>query len=395
MSVTIERLVQDFGQGRVLDGIDLAVGKGEFVALLGPSGSGKTSLLRIIAGLASASAGRLLIDGEDALQLPPGERRIGFVFQNYALFRHMRVFDNVAFGLQVKPWRARPSRAAIAARVAELLDLVQLSGLERRFPGQLSGLERRFPGQLSGGQRQRVALARALAVDPALLLLDEPFGALDAGIRVALREWLRALHDRLGLTSIFVTHDRDEALALADRIAVLNAGRIEQVGTPAELYDAPVSAFTMGFLGPVNRLDCALRDGVARLAGETLPVPDSSIEGSRPPDGPAMAMVRPEDIRIVGSAEPAVARATLRSLAVVGGRLRLRLARGRQIIEMEADRDRMDTSRLFPGAPVRLAFRRMRIFPRDAAGALGPPPAAADDDAPIPLASRRKARFGS
>jgi sulfate transport system ATP-binding protein len=384
MSVTIERLVQDFGQGRVLDGIDLAVGKGEFVALLGPSGSGKTSLLRIIAGLASASAGRLLIDGEDALQLPPGERRIGFVFQNYALFRHMRVFDNVAFGLQVKPWRARPSRADIAARVAELLDLVQLSGLERRFPGQLSG-----------GQRQRVALARALAVDPALLLLDEPFGALDAGIRVALREWLRALHDRLGLTSIFVTHDRDEALALADRIAVLNAGRIEQVGTPAELYDRPVSAFTMGFLGPVNRLDCALRDGVARLAGETLPVPELSIEGSRPPDGPAMAMVRPEDIRIVGSAEPAVARATLRSLAVVGGRLRLRLARGRQIIEMEADRDRMDTSRLFPGAPVRLAFRRMRIFPRDAAGASGLPAAVADDDAPIPLASRRKARFGS
>jgi len=383
MSVTIERLVQDFGQGRVLDGIDLAVGKGEFVALLGPSGSGKTSLLRIIAGLASASAGRLLIDGEDALQLPPGERRIGFVFQNYALFRHMRVFDNVAFGLQVKPWRARPSRADIAARVAELLDLVQLSGLERRFPGQLSG-----------GQRQRVALARALAVDPALLLLDEPFGALDAGIRVALREWLRALHDRLGLTSIFVTHDRDEALALADRIAVLNAGRIEQVGTPAELYDAPVSAFTMGFLGPVNRLDCALRDGVARLAGETLPVPEPSIEGSRPPDGPAMAMVRPEDIRIVGSAEPAVARATLRSLAVVGGRLRLRLARGKQIIEMEADRDRIDTSRLFPGAPVRLAFRRMRIFPRDAAGVSGPA-AAADDDAPIPLASRRKARFGS
>jgi sulfate/thiosulfate transport system ATP-binding protein len=384
MSVTIERLVQDFGQGRVLDGIDLAVGKGEFVALLGPSGSGKTSLLRIIAGLASATAGRLLIDGRDALRLPPGERRIGFVFQNYALFRHMRVFDNVAFGLQVKRRRVRPNRAAIAARVVELLDLVQLSGLERRFPGQLSG-----------GQRQRVALARALAVDPALLLLDEPFGALDAGIRVALREWLRALHDRLGLTSIFVTHDRDEALALADRIAVLNAGRIEQVGTPAELYDAPVSAFTMGFLGPVNRLDCALRDGVARLAGETLPVPDSSIEGSRPPDGPAMAMVRPEDIRIVGSAEPAVARATLRSLAVVGGRLRLRLARGRQIIEMEADRDRMDTSRLFPGAPVRLAFRRMRIFPRDAAGASVPPPAAADDDAPIPLASRRKARFGS
>ena len=385
MSVTIEGLAKTFGQGSVLDGIDLVVEDGEFMALLGPSGSGKTSLLRIIAGLEQASAGRLMIGERDALGLPPGERQIGFVFQNYALFRHMRVFDNIAFGLAVKRRRERPSRGDIAARVAELLDLVQLTGLERRFPAQLSG-----------GQRQRVALARALAVEPRLLLLDEPFGALDAGVRVALREWLRALHDRLGLTSIFVTHDQEEALALADRIAVLNAGRIEQIGTPAELYDRPVSAFTMGFLGPVNRFACTVQDGQVRLAGETLPVPRASLDDARPPDGPAVAMVRPADIRLVGSAEPAAARATLRGINVVGGRLRLRLARTGQIIEVEGDRDRIDTARLFPGAPVRLAFRRMRIFPRDAAGANEPAAAAHPaDDAPIPLADRRMRHVGS
>jgi sulfate/thiosulfate transport system ATP-binding protein len=386
MSVTIEGLGKSFGQGSVLDGIDLVIDDGEFMALLGPSGSGKTSLLRIIAGLEQASAGRLMIGERDALSLPPGERRIGFVFQNYALFRHMRVFDNIAFGLAVKRRRERPSRSEIAARVAELLDLVQLAGLERRFPAQLSG-----------GQRQRVALARALAVEPRLLLLDEPFGALDAGVRVALREWLRALHDRLGLTSIFVTHDQEEALALADRIAVLNDGRIEQIGTPAELYDRPVSAFTMGFLGPVNRLACTVHDGQVRLAGETLPVPEASLDDAPSLEGPAVAMVRPADIRICSSAEPAAARATLRGINVVGGRLRLRLVRTGQTIEVEGDRDGIDTSRLFPGAPVRLAFRRMRIFPHDAAGATEPPGTAhpTDDDAPIPLAERRMARFGS
>src|SRR5258708_11514967 len=249
MSVRIEGLSKNFGQGPVLDGIDLAVEKGEFLALLGPSGSGKTSLLRIIAGLESASAGRLLIDGNDALNLPPGDRRMGFVFQSYALFRHMRVFDNIAFGLTVKKRRERPSRTEIAARVAALLDLVQLQGLGRRFPSQLSR-----------GQRPRVALARALAVRPEILLLDEPFGALDTGVRIALRDWLRALHDRLELISIFVTHDREEALALADRIAILNAGRIEQVGTPAELYDEPASAFVMGFLAQANRLASTLPD---------------------------------------------------------------------------------------------------------------------------------------
>jgi sulfate/thiosulfate transport system ATP-binding protein len=385
MSVRIEKLSKNFGHGPVLDGIDLAVEKGEFLALLGPSGSGKTSLLRIIAGLESASAGRLLIDGNDALNLPPGDRRMGFVFQSYALFRHMRVFDNIAFGLTVKKRRERPSATEIAARVAALLDLVQLQGLGRRFPSQLSG-----------GQRQRVALARALAVRPEILLLDEPFGALDTGVRIALRDWLRALHDRLELISIFVTHDREEALALADRIAILNAGRIEQVGTPAELYDEPASAFVMGFLGQVNRLACTVQDGQVRLTGETLPVPPASLAGGRPPEGAAIALVRPHDLRIVGSAEPAAARATVRSIAVVGARLQIILGRIGQTIEIEADRDRPDAPRLFPGAPVRLAIRRMRIFPRDAVA-----PAAATElgeiavTPPIPLAEGPRARFAS
>src|SRR5260370_7015371 len=202
---------------------------------------------------------------------------MGFVFQSYALFRHMRVFDNIAFGLTVKKRRERPSASEIAARVDALLDLVQVQGLGRGFPSQLSG-----------GQRQRVALARALAVRPEILLLDEPFGALDTGVRIALRDWLRALHDRLELISIFVTHDREEALALADRIAILNAGRIEQVGTPAELYDEPASAFVMGFLGQVNRLACTVQDDQVRLIGETLPVPPASLAAARPPHPPPL-----------------------------------------------------------------------------------------------------------
>jgi sulfate transport system ATP-binding protein len=359
MSVVIQELRKSFGRTRVLDGIDLAVAPGEFLALLGPSGSGKTSLLRIIAGLDTATSGSLTIGGRDALSLAPRDRRIGFVFQNYALFRHLRVFDNVAFGLQIKRRGERPDRAAIAARVAALLDLVQLAGLERRFPTQLSG-----------GQRQRVALARALAVDPEILLLDEPFGALDAGVRIALRQWLRELHQRLGLTSIFVTHDQEEALELADRIAILNHGRIEQLGSPAELYDHPASSFVMGFLGPVNRLDCTVQGGRVRLAGTPVPLPEGSVSGPRPGDGPAHVLVRPHDIGILDPTEAGGARATIRSIAVVGARLRLLLDKSGQAIEAEADRDHVDTSWLTPGAAIRIAFRRIRVFPRE--GAAGP-----------------------
>jgi sulfate transport system ATP-binding protein len=371
MSVDIAGLSKRFGRAEILSGIELTVARGEFVALLGPSGSGKTTLLRIIAGLEAASAGTLGINGRDALGLPPRERKIGFVFQNYALFRHLRVFDNVAFGLQVKKRAERPPREIIASRVAELLDLVQLGGLERRFPSQLSG-----------GQRQRVALARALAVDPELLLLDEPFGALDAGVRVALRQWLRGLHDSLGLTSIFVTHDQEEALALADRIALLNRGRIEQVGTPAELYDHPHSAFVMGFLGAVNRLDCTVSGGSVRLAGDAQPLAEEQISGPLPANGPAIALVRPHDLRLLGPAERGGSRALLRSIAVVGARLRLILDKSGHTIEAEADRDRVDASWLHPGAQIRIELGRVRVFAADGSAGETLPPSAEPDRAP-------------
>lgn len=365
MSIAITALRKDFGHGAALNGVDLDIGEGEFVALVGPSGSGKTSLLRIIAGLEVPSDGQLLIGARDALHLTPGERRIGFVFQNYALFRHMRVCDNVAFGLQVKPRRARPSAREIRKRVAELLELVQLAGLGRRFPDQLSG-----------GQRQRVALARALAVNPEILLLDEPFGALDEQVRATLRRWLRGLHDRLGLTSILVTHDQEEALELADRVAVLNAGRIEQIGSPAELYDNPGSAFVMSFLGSVNRLDSVVRGGRVSLSGEPFPVPGSSVVASQVQDGEAMALVRPQDVHIFSPGEPGGQIAIVRGTTTIGARLRLQLEKAGQMIEAEVERDEIDATRLTQGVPVRVEFRRLRVFPRESATAGGGNPVA-------------------
>jgi sulfate transport system ATP-binding protein len=226
-----------FGAHRALDCIDLSVAPGELLALLGPSGSGKTTLLRLIAGLEPMSEGSLAFDGEDAGPLSIQERRIGFVFQHYALFRHMSVFDNVAYGLNARPRRARPSRREIMGRVNELLDVVRLGDLGARYPSQLSG-----------GQKQRVAFARALAIEPRVLLLDEPFGALDAKVRKDLRVWLREIHDRTGLTTIFVTHDQTEAMEIADRVAVMNLGRIEQIGAPNEVVDRPQTEFVRAFL---------------------------------------------------------------------------------------------------------------------------------------------------
>jgi sulfate transport system ATP-binding protein len=237
MTITIEDIAKTFETSSALNGVSLAIEDKAFVALLGPSGSGKTTLLRIIAGLETADAGRILFGGEDVTERPVQDRGIGFVFQHYALFRHMTVAQNIGFGLTVMKRGQRPAKAAIAARVEELLGLVQLPGLGGRYPAQLSG-----------GQRQRVALARALARDPSILLLDEPFGALDAKVRRELRDALREIHDRVGLTSIFVTHDREEAFALADRVAILSGGQIEQYGTPAEIEAAPASDFVREFV---------------------------------------------------------------------------------------------------------------------------------------------------
>lgn len=241
MSIEIRNISKNFGEFRALRDVSLDIESGELVALLGPSGCGKTTLLRIIAGLETADQGSIVVSGEDATTKHVRERQVGFVFQHYALFRHMTVFENVAFGLRVKPRGQRPSEAQMSQKVHDLLKLVQLDWLADRFPAQLSG-----------GQRQRIALARALAVEPKVLLLDEPFGALDAKVRKELRRWLRRLHDELHVTSIFVTHDQEEALEVADRVVVINHGQIEQVGTPQEVWEHPASPFVHGFLGDVN-----------------------------------------------------------------------------------------------------------------------------------------------
>jgi sulfate transport system ATP-binding protein len=243
VSIAVERVTKRFGEFVALDHVSLAIATGSLTALLGPSGSGKSTLLRVIAGLEQPDEGEVRIFGEEATRLPPQKRGVGFVFQHYAAFKHMTVRDNVAFGLKLR----RRSRAEIDQRVAELLELVQLEGLAKRYPAQLSG-----------GQRQRMALARALAVDPKVLLLDEPFGALDARVRKELRVWLRRLHDETHTTTVIVTHDQEEAMEVADRIALLKEGRIEQTGKPRDLYDHPATEFVMSFVGPVSRLGSEL-----------------------------------------------------------------------------------------------------------------------------------------
>ncbi|WP_380874697.1 sulfate/thiosulfate import ATP-binding protein CysA [Sphingomonas sp. DBB INV C78] len=285
MSIRLDTISKNFGGFTALGNINLEVEPGEFLALLGPSGSGKTTLLRIIAGLEFPDTGRVFYDGDDITDLKVADRGVGFVFQHYALFRHMTVADNVAFGLTVRKRRDRPSKTAIAARVQELLDLVQLGNLGKRYPAQLSG-----------GQRQRVALARALAVDPRLLLLDEPFGALDARVRKDLRRWLRELHDSVGLTSIFVTHDQDEALELADRVVVMDHGVIEQIDTPQMIYDEPASAFVFDFVGESNQIPVTVSGGTALLFDRPLALPAGTVTL---PDGPARLFFRPHDAEVV------------------------------------------------------------------------------------------------
>jgi len=276
MKITLDNVAKTFHTFRAVRGVSLEIGSGELIALLGPSGSGKTTILRMVAGLEYADSGRILFGDRDATDIPVRDRRVGFVFQHYALFPHMTVAENIAFGMKVS--RLRRGRDEIAARVAELLALVQLTGLGDRFPTQISG-----------GQRQRVALARALAVDPQVLLLDEPFGALDANVRRDLRRWLREIHDQLGITTLFVTHDQEEALDLADRVVILDQGSIVQQGTPEEVCRRPNSPFVTRFLGDAHRLVGPVKSGSVRIAGGTVAVPSL-------PDGQAEIYVRPADL---------------------------------------------------------------------------------------------------
>jgi sulfate transport system ATP-binding protein len=283
VDIRVVDISKQFGETGALCGVSLEVRNGELIALLGPSGSGKTTLLRIIAGLALPNAGKVYFGNEDATAVPVQSRRIGFVFQQYALFKHMTVFENVAYGLRVRPRGDRPAETDIRARVMELLDLVHLPDLAKRYPAQLSG-----------GQRQRVALARALAVEPRVLLLDEPFGALDAKVRKDLRRWLRDLHDRTGHTTIFVTHDQEEALELADRVAILNEGRLEQIGTADEVYDFPASAFVMSFVGDTTSLPVEIDGDRLLLDGKPFAV---DVIGSA--YGSGRLYLRPGDVKIV------------------------------------------------------------------------------------------------
>jgi sulfate transport system ATP-binding protein len=345
MAIQVSGITKRFNDFTALDSVELEVKSGELLALLGPSGSGKTTLLRIMAGLESPDAGGLLLNGEEALGLKPRDRQVGFVFQHYALFRHMTVFENVAFGLKVRPRGQRLGSAQIRQRVTELLELVQLSP----FAG-------RYPAQLSGGQRQRVALARALAIEPKVLLLDEPFGALDAKVRKELRRWLRKLHDDIHITSVFVTHDQEEALELADRVVVMNQGRIEQIGTPAEVYDHPASAFVYEFLGQVNRFDCTVEGGVAHVGGGALTIP---TEGSV--QGPAVAYVRPHDLGVT----PATAGpGRISGIHVVGPDARIEIDLAGLALEAEMDRERLATLGIVAGDRCAVHIDRARVFAR-------------------------------
>jgi len=286
MSIEIRNVHKQFGNFHALRDVSLDIDSGELVALLGPSGCGKTTLLRIIAGLETADTGTIAFSGEDTTHVHVRERQVGFVFQHYALFRHMTVFENVAFGLRMKPRNQRPTDSVIQQKVHDLLNLVQLDWLADRYPSQLSG-----------GQRQRIALARALAVEPKVLLLDEPFGALDAKVRKELRRWLRRLHDDLHVTSIFVTHDQEEALEVADRVVLMNSGSVEQIGSPQEVWDHPASPFVYGFLGDVNLFHGRAHEGEMRIGGDSA-VSLNSPEHQFVQDSKAFAYVRPHDIEV-------------------------------------------------------------------------------------------------
>lgn len=353
MSIEVRHIHKRFGSFVALDDISLNFETGKLVALLGPSGCGKTTLLRIIAGLEQADQGQILLGAEDASGTHVRERQVGFVFQHYALFKHMTVFDNVAFGMRMKPRAERPTAQQIKSKVHELLELVQLDWLADRFPAQLSG-----------GQRQRIALARALAVEPRVLLLDEPFGALDAKVRKELRRWLRKLHDDLHISSIFVTHDQEEALEVADEVVLMNKGRVEQVGSPQEVYSSPASPFVYGFLGSVNRFQGVTDAGGVQIQGQHIPAADLQIQ----PGTAVVAFARPHDVEIrpADDGSPEGVLATLVRVLHFGVTARAELEGAGTLsgerYEVELTPAELASLTLVEGQLVRLVPRRVKTF---------------------------------
>jgi sulfate transport system ATP-binding protein len=346
MSIQIRNVTKQFGPVVALDHVNLDVHNGELLALLGPSGCGKTTLLRIIAGLEVADEGAVLHHDEDLSQRSARDRNVGFVFQHYALFRHMSVFENVAFGLRVR----KAPDARVRKRVGELLHLIRLEGYERRLPAELSG-----------GQRQRVALARALAAEPKVLLLDEPFGALDAKVRQELRQWLRRLHDELHVTSVFVTHDQEEAFEVADRVVVMNGGRVEQSGTPTEVFEQPANAFIMDFLGNVNVFHGRVQNGRAVLGGVEIDYPEYAHEEARA----TKVYVRPHELEIEPAAEEASGlEAQVLHVNPAGPVTRVQMldAASGKVIHADISPERHAALQLRAGDRVRVSPRRVRVF---------------------------------
>jgi sulfate/thiosulfate transport system ATP-binding protein len=347
MKISVADVVKRFGDFTALDHVRLEVRSGELLALLGPSGSGKTTLLRIVAGLDWPDEGQVQFDGEDALSRSAGQRHVGFVFQHYALFRHMTVFENVAFGLRARPRNERPGEPEIRRRVEKLLDLVQLGWLAQRYPNQLSG-----------GQRQRIALARALAIEPRVLLLDEPFGSLDAKVRRELRRWLRNLHNEIHVTSIFVTHDQEEALEVADRVVVMDKGRIEQAGTPQQVYDHPQTPFVHEFIGESIMLPVLVVANQVRFAGRSIGIVPQGM-----PDGAATLFARPFDMTILPASVENDLKGVVKRIHGIGPARRIEIELTGDttptVIEVDASR----TQQWQIGQVVSLRPEQYRLFP--------------------------------
>jgi sulfate transport system ATP-binding protein len=343
LSLDIRGVSKAFGRFPALKSVSLQAHDKEFLALLGPSGSGKTTLLRVLAGLETPDAGEVDFGGEDFLSLPVRKRRVGMVFQHYALFRHMTVAQNIAFGLSVRPRSERPNKDAVRDRVTELLSLVQLDGLEKRFPAQLSG-----------GQRQRVALARALAIEPRMLLLDEPFGALDAQVRRELRRWLRELHDRAGVTTVFVTHDQEEALDLADRVAIMKDGELIQLGKPNEVYENPADPFVYDFLGPACQMSGVVEAGRLTVADWETQAPEGA------PNGPVQVYFRPDEVAFAPLDGAGLA-AEIHAIAARGPDVRIECVIEGRVVELEAHGPTLPVG-VAPGLSLRIKPLRPKVY---------------------------------